>query len=191
MNVLFEETDERRNLIFRLRTGYTNTCVNDKAETIAFQYINYVIDKYTKNPEKCKRPITLGLYKEYINRWRGSLFGYFIPTQRTSQNIWITSQVWNNKVRGFKLRKDTWGNEYILTKFGKIYAYDYLPAPINQLEQSYKEMQDLMKRQLDYIVDRGHLEEYNYVYLPGHIKVTSVEELRNYYGGIAKSFGTY
>ena len=191
MNVLFEETNGKQNLIFRLRTGYTNTCVNDKAALIAFQYNTFILNKYTENPESCRFPTALGLHKEYMNRWSGHLFGYFIPIKRTNQHIWITSPVWNNKVRGFKLRKDTWGNEYILTKFGKIYAYDCLPAPINQLEQSYKEMQDLMKRQLDYIVDRGHLEEYNYVYLPGHIKVTSVEELYNYYGEIAKSFGSY
>ena len=52
-------------------------------------------------------------------------------------------------------------------------------------------MQDLMKRQLDYIVDLGHLEEYNYVYLPGHIKITSDIELQKYYGGIAKTLCSY
>lgn len=182
---------EKQNTEFRLQTGYTNCCMNNKAETIAFQYINYVIDKYTKNPEKCKRPITLGLYKKYRNRWRGSLFGYFIPTQRTSQNIWMQCTIRQNDVKRFKLRKDTWGNEYILTKFGKIYAYNYLPLSINQLEQLYKEMQDLMRWQLGYIINRGRLEEHGYVYLPGHIKITSVSELQKYYGGIIKDLGFY
>lgn len=191
MNIHIAEIDERCNAEFRLNTAYTNYRVNNKAEKIAFQYINYVLDKYEKNPEKCKRPITLGLYKEYRNRWRGSLFGYFIPMQRTTQYIWMQSQSRQNYRRGFKLHKDTWGNEYILTKFGKIYAYNCLSMPINQLEQSYKEMRDLMKWQLGYIINRGHLEEYGYVYLPGHIKITSVQELQDYYGDIAKSLGSY
>lgn len=191
MNILSEENDRKRNTKFRLYTGYTNTCVNNKAELIAFEYSNFILNKYAENPEKCRFPITLGLHKEYMNLWSGSLFGYFIPTHRTNQNIWMRSPVWKDKAKGFKLRKDIWGHEYILTKFGKIYAYDYLPISINQLEQSYKEMQDIMKRQIDYIADRGHLEEYNYVYLPGHIKITSVKELLNYYGGIAKSLGSY
>lgn len=191
MNILSPETNENRNTKFRLNTGYTNTCVNDKAALISFQYSNFILDKYAENPERCRFPIALGLYKEFIRYWRGYLLGYFIPAQRTSQYIWMQSQPGNNKERRFELRKDTWGNEYILTKFGKIYAYDSLSIPINQLEQSYKEMQDLMKRQIDYIVNRGHLEEYNYVYLPGHIKVTSVEELHNYYGEIAKTLCSY
>lgn len=191
MNVLSEENDGKRNTEFRLHTGYTNVCVNSKAKKLVFEYSNFVLNKYAENPENCRFPITLGLHKKYINRWSGRLFGYFIPIKRTGQHIWITSPVWNSKVKGFKLRKDIRGNEYILTKFGKIYAYDYLLTPINQLGRSYIEMWRLMKRQLDYITSLGYLEEYNRTYLPGFIKITSVEELQDYYGGIAKDLESY
>lgn len=191
MNASSAETNENRNTKFRLNTAYTNCRINSEAEKIEFRYINFVLDKYAKNPEKCNSPIALGLYKEFIRYWRGCLLGYFIPTQRTSQSIWMQSQPWNNKARRFELRRDAWGHEYILTKFGKIYAYDYLPIPINQLEQSYKEMQDLMKCQIDYIISRGHLEVHKFAYLPGLIKITSVEELQDYYGEIAKSLDSH
>lgn len=194
MNVPVTETDEECDTKFRRNIGYTNYCFNREAEETAFQYTNFILDKYEKNPEKCRFPITLGLHKKYINRWKGCIFGYFTVASRTGRHIWIQSPFWNNNTKRFKLRIDSSGKEYILTKFGKIYAHDYLSIPIAHLEQSYKDMKELMRRQLGYVISRGHLEEYNYVRLPrhpGYIEITSVEELQDYYGGIAKTLDAY
>lgn len=177
--------------MFSLNTGYTNACINDRARKLAFNYSNYIINIHAKNPEKCSYPLALGLHNKYRNYWSTHAFCYLIPTHRTSYYIWMQSPFWGNNTKRFKLRIDSLGKEYILTGFGKVHSYDCLPISVAQLEQFYKEMRDLMKWQLGYIINLEHLEEYNYVYFPGHIKITSVEELQNYYGGIAKALESY
>ena len=166
---------------FHVNTGYSNKHLRDKAWIESCEYSNFILHLYNKHPENCPYPYALQLHKEFKQNWKDKLFHYFVVLKRTKYYLTISFS-YSPLVRcRRKIYTDSLGIEYI--KLGDIIitAMDYLASPVDIEDEKYSPLKQQMARNITYIRQMEHLEQYGYVYMDNNTRITSIDELQSHY----------
>ncbi len=166
---------------FHLNTSYSNEYFREKIWMDLCQYNNFILNLHNAHPEYCPYPYTLQLHKEFKKNWKDKLFNYFAVLKRTKHYLTISFS-YNPLARcRRKIYTTSAGREYVKLDGIAVSAEDYIASSVDLEDEKYSHTRREMSRNITYIHQMEHLEQFGYVYMDNETRITSMEELQSYY----------
>ena len=166
---------------FRISTIYSNEHLCEKAWETECNYNTFILNLHKKHPENCPYPFALQLHKKYRENWRSKLFHYFVVLNRTKHYLTISFSYSPLMRCRRKIHTDSLGMEYIKLDGIEVNAFNYVVSSVDLEEQKHFPIRREMARNLTYIRQMEHLEQYGYVYTDNNTRITSIDELQRHY----------
>ena len=166
---------------FRINAIYSNEHLCEKAWETACNYNNFILNLHKKHPEHCPYPYALQLHKEFKKTWKDKLFHYFVVVKRTKHYLTISFSYSPLIRRRHKIYTDPLGMEYIKLDGIEVNAFNYVVSSVDLEEQKYFPIKREMVRNLTYIRQMEHLEQYGYVYMDNATRITAIDDLQRHY----------
>ena len=165
---------------FQLNTVYSAPSFNLKYGKAYANAWKFYANLYDDHPQDCDYPKARLLWKEHCEKYATNAYSYFIPVKRTA--CYLTISINGKYKKGFLIRTDENGLEYIIYENAPLYAYDIDALSVDAALQKYNDIIKERNLSLQYIQALMHLEESGYVYVADGYgenakRVTTIEEL--------------
>ena len=147
---------------FRVNTIYSNAHLREKAWEKICNYNNFILNLHKKHPEHCPYPYAVQLHKEFKKNWKNKVFYYFVVVKRTKHYLTISFSYSPLIYCRRKIHTNPLGMECIKLDDIEVNALAYVVTSVDLEEQKYSPIRREMVRNLTYIRQMEHLEQYGY-----------------------------
>lgn len=167
------------NSIFQINKVYSNAQQNAIFGDICTNKARFMTKLYQERPHTCPWPLAMDEAKKQLEAYKDA-FTYFYPTKRTKCFIYMMEASIKLE-RRFKLRIDANGNEFVEIDKVPLYATDLLNMNVDEAYNKHENIRRASANHTLYIEKLSELEQYGYTYVANNHKLTTIDELRQFY----------